>query len=437
MAISTRFGIELWPSDADFFSRTQMHQSHEKIEERGAIFRQDTFANRGLATFWTRSFFYDTTNGVLYFSDGTNWKEISKYGTTTVKITPGNAAAAGTSADVSRADHVHAVDAYGLVGEIAATAAAKAAGTISKYARIDHVHTIGANSVTAGALASGSISSSGAFAAGVIGTTAISANAVTKEKISVDQQIPAGVIMPYVGATAPTGWLLCDGSSYAKTTHPDLWTALNGQGYGSTSTNFNVPDLRDRIPRGAATTGATLGVTAGADNVTLSTDQIPAHTHNVGTIAVAAHPTHTHPISLSTANAEIGNHTHSINHVHRGRLDSKIITGGTGTFGNAFLSPGGGSGLYASGIAANGSYELTSKAPLVADDGLETTTQTVTDSGFTQGDFGHTHGVSGNTSANSSSQTHTVSGATANNTTSGSSVDVRPKTLTVNYIIKT
>jgi microcystin-dependent protein/uncharacterized protein (UPF0333 family) len=433
MAVTPRFGIELWPSDTDYFSRTQMHQSHEKIEERGAIFRQDTFANRGSAVTWTRSFFYDTTNGVLYFSDGANWKEISKYGTTTVKITPGDTAASGSSADVSRADHKHAVDAYGLAGEIAETGAAKAAGTTSKYARIDHVHTIGANSVTAGALAANSISSSAAFVANVVENNAIGPNAVTKNKISVDQQIPAGVIMPYVGATAPaSGWLLCDGASYAKATYPDLWAVLNGQGYGSTSTNFNVPDLRDRIPRGAATTGTTLGATAGADNVTLSTNQIPAHSHGVGTLAVST-ASHQHSISLTTGSSDV-DHIHSFEHTHTGTLSSPGITGGTGAFGNAFLSPGG-SSVYGY-VSSSGSADLkvSTSIPLVANQALSTTNPTPSWTGIS-GATTHNHSVSGNTAA--VTVTNTVSGSTASNTTSGSLVDLRPKTQTVNYIIKT
>jgi microcystin-dependent protein len=435
MATSARFGIELWPSDTDYFSRTQMHESHNKIEERGAIFRQDLLTNRGSASTWTRSFFYDTTNGVLYFSNGTDWKEISKYGTTTAKITPGSAASAGTSADVSRADHVHEVDSYGLAGEVAATGTAKAAGSTSKYARIDHVHTIGAGSVTAGALAVNSISSPSAFVAGVVDTSALGGNAVTKEKISEDQQIPAGAIMPYVGATAPTGWLLCDGTSYAKASYPALWSVLGTQNYGSNTNNFNVPDLRDRIPRGAATTSTTLGVTAGADNVTLSTNQIPAHNHDCSPISVS-NGSHTHSVNGSTNGSEqVLNHRHSISHTHTGDLQSTLITGGTGSYGNLFLSPGSGSGIYASGQAANGSFEIVQKIPLVANSAISTSSQSTSNSGYVDL-TNHTHTVDLMTGVNLA-YVATVSGSTANNVTTGSSVDLRPKTQTVNYIIKT
>jgi microcystin-dependent protein len=437
MATSTRFGIELWPSDTDFFSRTQMHQSHERIEERGAIFRQDTFANRGLATFWTRSFFYDTTNGVLYFSDGTNWKEISKYGTTTVKITPGNAAAAGTSADVSRADHVHEVDPYGGDGDIAAIGTTASGGndTLNKYARANHVHTIGAGSVTAGALAANSINSSAAFVANVVQNNAIGPNAVTKGKISVDQQIPAGVIMPYVGATAPDGWLLCDGTSYPKTTHPDLWTALNGQGYGSTSTNFNVPDLRDRIPRGAATTGATLGVAAGADAFTMSEGQIADHTHAVGSLVVT-NGAHSHVLLDTTFASNIDlNHRHTISHTHGGALTSAGVNGGTG-FGTSFLSPGPGTGAHASGQAPNGGqYDIVTRIPTVANTAVTTTSQSTSQSGYTNLTE-HAH-VINTVTHNNSAYSSTISGETAVNNTTNSPIDIRPKTLTVNYIIKT
>lgn len=81
------------------------------------------------------------------------------------------------------------------------------------------------------------------------------------------EPLPIGVTLPYGGATAPTGYLLCDGSAVSRTTYAGLFAILSTTyGVGDGSTTFNVPDLRQRFPMGkaAAGTGSTLGGTGGA-----------------------------------------------------------------------------------------------------------------------------------------------------------------------------
>lgn len=58
----------------------------------------------------------------------------------------------------------------------------------------------------------------------------------------------SGMIMPYGGNTAPTGWLICDGTNYSISDYPNLANALqNAQTgnfiYGGSVPNFNVPNL--------------------------------------------------------------------------------------------------------------------------------------------------------------------------------------------------
>lgn len=112
---------------------------------------------------------------------------------------------------------------------------------------------------------------------------------------------PVGSLQAYAGPNAPTGWLLCDGSSYSTSAYPELYDAI-GYAYGGSGANFNVPDLRGRLPvgkdnmggttAGRMTTGqtgsptwtgnpTTLGSSAGSDKHTLSTAQMPQHNHNV------------------------------------------------------------------------------------------------------------------------------------------------------------
>ncbi len=63
----------------------------------------------------------------------------------------------------------------------------------------------------------------------------------------------SGAIQAYAGSSTPSGWLLCDGTSYLRATYPNLFTAI-GTTYGSVDgTHFTVPDFRNRSPIGAGT----------------------------------------------------------------------------------------------------------------------------------------------------------------------------------------
>ena len=60
-----------------------------------------------------------------------------------------------------------------------------------------------------------------------------------------------GMIMPYAGQTAPSGWHMCDGSKYQRNgDYADLFTVI-GSAYGSdTPSDFYLPDLRGRFALG-------------------------------------------------------------------------------------------------------------------------------------------------------------------------------------------
>ena len=87
-------------------------------------------------------------------------------------------------------------------------------------------------------------------------------------------------------------------SSDLRSTYADLFSAIaTTYGAGDGSTTFNLPDLRGRsvfgkddmggtaanrvTSAGSSITGTTLGASGGAQNVTLTEAQIPAHTHTV------------------------------------------------------------------------------------------------------------------------------------------------------------
>ncbi len=65
--------------------------------------------------------------------------------------------------------------------------------------------------------------------------------------------MPAGVIIPFGGTTAPNGYLFADGSAVSRTVYADLFAAIGTAfGAGDGATTFNLPDLRGRFMRGVS-----------------------------------------------------------------------------------------------------------------------------------------------------------------------------------------
>lgn len=102
---------------------------------------------------------------------------------------------------------------------------------------------------------------------------------------------PAGVINAYGGSSAPSGWLLCDGSTGLSTVaNPEYVNlfAIIGTTYGGTgTTDFDLPDLRGRIPVGLDAANVNLdaadalGETGGEEEVTLTQAELAEHFHGI------------------------------------------------------------------------------------------------------------------------------------------------------------
>jgi len=137
----------------------------------------------------------------------------------------------------------------------------------------------------------------------------------TSSSADVFSLIPAGVIQMYATTTAPSGWLLCDGTAYSTSTYPNLFSIV-GYNYGGNGTStFATPNIEGRnvIGYGSSTpalgtttpTTDTMGKTGGEQSHTQTEAEIAAHTHTVpysdnDTAATAGNTIYGH---VATANA--------------------------------------------------------------------------------------------------------------------------------------
>lgn len=118
-----------------------------------------------------------------------------------------------------------------------------------------------------------------------------------------------GEMKMWPAATAPLGYVLCDGSAYSRSAYAPLYAVIgNGYGAGDGSTTFNVPDLRGRMPVGADGTRP-LGGVGGAATVALTTAQMPAHAHG-GVSAFADRSLAHNHTGYTTVNSDPISHNH-------------------------------------------------------------------------------------------------------------------------------
>lgn len=262
--------------------------------------------------------------------------------------------------------------------------------------------------------------------------------------------VPAGSILATGRATAPSGFLLCDGTAVSRTTYADLFTAISTAfGAGDGSTTFNLPDLRQRFPLGKAAsgTGATLGGTGGAiDHVHTGpshthtgpshTHTGPSHTHDEGTLVTASDGSHTHPAAATSA----GSHTHPAASASGGSHNhtfSDSFT--TSTVGATEESPGTGATIATAGHSHTGSVSGTTSSDgshthLIDTDADGTHTHTIdTDAGLSA----HTHAISGSTGSSGTGATGASGTGATGASGTGNTGAANAPFQAVNYIIKT
>lgn len=131
-------------------------------------------------------------------------------------------------------------------------------------------------------------------------------NGASWDQIGPDPE-PPGLLAPFAGSAAPSGYLLCDGSAVSRATFDALFSVIGETfGEGDGSTTFNVPDLRGRLPVGLDNMGGNSAdrVTAAEADTLGGTEGEEAHQLTVAELAAHDH----------TGNAQsAGTHVHSVN----------------------------------------------------------------------------------------------------------------------------
>lgn len=87
-----------------------------------------------------------------------------------------------------------------------------------------------------------------------------------------------GEIRLFAGNFAPAGWMLCDGQLVPISEYETLFQLIGTTYGGDGQSSFGLPDLRGRVPVHFGN-GTTLAEGGGAEQVTLTVQQFPAHTH--------------------------------------------------------------------------------------------------------------------------------------------------------------
>lgn len=199
--------------------------------------------------------------------------------------------------------------------------------------------------------------------------------------------IPTGTIVQFASTTTPSGWILCDGGLYGRTSgdpspQPNLFSVIGTTwGAGDGLTTFAVPDLRGMFVRGFDNGRGIDPLRAFGSQ---QSDSFKLHDHSGNTGLFNA--VHTHSFS-GTTGTDSPDHTH--NTLYYNEID------GSGLGGPAATQTSGSNAFYGSGGASTR----------------------------------HTHAFSGTTGSGGSDHSHTISGS--------GGTETRPVNVAMNYIIKT
>lgn len=116
--------------------------------------------------------------------------------------------------------------------------------------------------------------------------------------------VPTGSVQMYMGATAPEGWLLCDGSTFTTGQYPELEALLGGT---------TLPDMRSRFPVGHEPGSNSIGGIGGSPTITK--ENLPPHTHSMN---------HSHPDGTTSTD---GRHDHTVDMTNQTSVNNFLARG--------------------------------------------------------------------------------------------------------------
>jgi len=120
-----------------------------------------------------------------------------------------------------------------------------------------------------------------------------------------------GTIKPWGKTTAPSGYLLCDGTAVSRTTYAELFVVLSTTyGVGDGSSTFNVPQLQGKTPQGYDGNTYNLAGTGGANTVTVAVTNNQAATNSVTNNQAVTVTGSISNTALTTA--QLASHSHAI-----------------------------------------------------------------------------------------------------------------------------
>ena len=153
------------------------------------------------------------------------------------------------------------------------------------------------DAITSAKIAANAVGAS-EIATGAVGSDELASTSVTLAKLATavaNALVPVGTIAMYGGATAPTGWLLCDGTSTSG------YTAL------AAIVGATTPDFKGRFAIGDNSSLTLLGT---GGSTTIGTNNLPSHSHAntavlaSGTVTITD-PGHAHTLDISTTSGGI------------------------------------------------------------------------------------------------------------------------------------
>ena len=144
-------------------------------------------------------------------------------------------------------------------------------------------------------------------------TTQIATTAFVQTTAGAINSVLTGSIQMWPTTSAPSGYLLCNGNAVSRTSYAALFAVMGTTfGAGDGSTTFNLPNYTNNFPVGAGSSYS-LASTGGATSVTLSTANIPAHSHSSSGLSASSNtsvsltdPGHQHYVGSRDSTAQDG-----------------------------------------------------------------------------------------------------------------------------------